>query len=68
MTTKTQPLVKTNQDIVLGAIMKRYGGLTDCFTAFREDVDAVTINLEDDLNGELDMYQIEDAINILINY
>jgi hypothetical protein len=40
------------ETLVLGAIMKRYGGLSSLKIAMYEDIDTVLVNLMDDINDK----------------
>jgi hypothetical protein len=55
------------RDLVLKAIMERYGSLTTLIECFRDDVDTVCINLADDTDFVLDEYEIEDIVRQIIS-
>lgn len=46
------------EEVVLKAIMERYGGLTVLYQAMREDQDTVLVNLEDDVDYKYDTDEI----------
>jgi len=46
--------------------MRRYEGLVPLYSAMREDVDVVLVNLADDLNGEFTEEEILADIHIAL--
>mgnify|MGYP003679743451 CR=1 FL=1 len=61
-------IAQTNQEIVFKAIMLRYEGLTNCIAQLGEDADVVYVNIGEDINDVLEIYEIEEIINKIISY
>ncbi len=54
------------RDLVLKAIMERYGSISALKEAFRDDADTVCLNLAIDIDFVLDEYEVEDIVRQLI--
>ena len=59
-------ITKFNYSLVLGAIIKRCGSLDNLICELREDADVVYVNIADDIENELNEYEIEEIINKII--
>ena len=58
-----------NRDLVMTAIMQRYGGLVNLIDDLREDADTVYVNIQDDImqKGEtLELDEIEEEIQAIV--